>query len=205
MPERIRVALIDDDAAVLDSLRLYLELNGVMVSAFTSAEAFLAILGPEGPVDCVVADVRMPGLSGIELVGQMQARNGSLPVILITAHGDIDMAVAAIKLGAFDFIEKPFDETRLLESIHAAVTRAGRIREQQIDLQDLRRRVNSLTERQREVMELAAAGLSNKEIAMRLHISPRTVENHRAWMMERMGVGNLAELVRLVMWLGRTR
>lgn len=202
MPDQIRLALIDDDAAVLDSLRLYLASNGMVVSAFSTADAFLAAAGPAGTVDCVVADVRMPGLSGIDLVKEMKARGGTPPIILITAHGDIDMAVAAIKLGAFDFLEKPFDERRLLESIRAAVGAARRAHAEAPDLAELQRRADSLTDRQREVMTLAAAGLSNKEIAMRLRISPRTVENHRAWMMERMEARNLAELVRMVMQLG---
>lgn len=201
MSDQIRIALIDDDAAVLDSLRLYIELNGVIVCSFSTAEAFLAILGSVGTVDCVVADVRMPGLSGIDLVRKMQALNSSLPIILITAHGDVDMAVAAIKLGAFDFIEKPFDERRLLESINTAVGQTRPVQEEAADLEELRERAEGLTDRQREVMELAAAGLSNKEIAVRLRISPRTVENHRAWMMERMEARNLAELVRMVMRL----
>jgi two-component system response regulator FixJ len=203
MPRRIRVALIDDDAAVLDSLRLYLERNDVVVSSFSTADAFLAILGDASSVDCVVADVRMPGLSGIDLVREMRAHNGKRPIILITAHGDVDMAVAAIKLGAFDFIEKPFDERRLLESIRTAVEQVFPAQTPAAnDVDELKQRVAGLTDRQRQVMELAAAGLSNKEIALRLGISPRTVENHRAWMMERMGARNLAELIRLVTRLG---
>lgn len=202
MAEETRIALIDDDEAVLDSLRLYLERNDVAVRGFSTADAFLAAASPGDAVDCIVADVRMPGLSGMDLVRVMQARNSRTPIILITAHGDVDMAVAAIKLGAFDFIEKPFDEKRLLESIGKAVDRAGHAQRRDADIEELRRRAGNLTERQREVMELAAAGLSNKEIAMRLRISPRTVENHRAWMMERMGARNLAELVRMAMQLG---
>jgi two-component system, LuxR family, response regulator FixJ len=201
MLKRIRIALIDDDAAVLDSLRLYLERNDVVVSAFSTADAFLAILGDTGSVDCVVADVRMPGLSGIDLVREMATRSTKLPIILITAHGDVDMAVAAIKLGAFDFIEKPFDESRLLESIRQAIEVAAEEPAASEDDQ-LKQRIAGLTDRQRQVMKLAAAGLSNKEIAIRLGISPRTVENHRAWMMERMGARNLAELIRLVAQLG---
>lgn len=198
-----RVALIDDDAAVLDALRLYLERNDVAVSSFSTADAFLASFGQSKDADCIVADVRMPGLSGIDLVREVRSRTGCPPIILITAHGDVDMAVAAIKLGAFDFIEKPFDERRLLESIRAAVSPP--LPGQQAathDLAELKERVAGLTERQRQVMELAASGLSNKEIALRLGISPRTVENHRAWMMERMGARNLADLVRLVTRLG---
>lgn len=202
MPRSNRVALIDDDAAVLDALRLYLERNDVAVSSFSTADAFLASLAKTGGVDCIVADVRMPGLSGIDLIRETRSRASSPPIILITAHGDVDMAVAAIKLGAFDFIEKPFDERRLLESIRTAVNQSPVHPVAPRDLAELKERVAGLTDRQRQVMELAASGLSNKEIALRLGISPRTVENHRAWMMERMGARNLADLVRLVTRLG---
>jgi two-component system response regulator FixJ len=205
MADDIRVALIDDDAAVLDSLRLYLELNGVRVACFTSTELFLATKDIERSFDCVVADVRMPGLSGIDLVKNISELGVSVPIVLITAHGDVDMAVGAIKLGAFDFIEKPFDERRLLEGIQTAVKQARHIEEDTVELRELRTRVDSLTERQQEVMDLAAGGLSNKEIAVRLRISPRTVEIHRAWMMERMQARNLAELVRMVMRLRARR
>jgi two-component system response regulator FixJ len=201
MIDDIHIALVDDDPAVLDSLRLYLERNGVRVSCFLAAEEFLATKNFERTFDCVVSDVRMPGLSGIDLVRETVAQGGSIRVILITAHGDVEMAVGAIKLGAFDFIEKPFDEKRLLDRIRQAVGHARHARDDAADLQQLRARVDSLTHRQREVMELAAAGLSNKEIALRLRISPRTVEIHRAWMMERMQAHNLAELVRIVMQL----
>src|SRR5262249_38071346 len=115
MVDDIHIALIDDDPAVLDSLRLYLERNGVRVACFLAADEFLATKDFERSFDCVVSDVRMPGLSGIDLVRETVAQGGSIRVILITAHGDVEMAVEAIKLGAFDFIEKPFDEKRLLD------------------------------------------------------------------------------------------
>ena len=201
MPDGPKIALIDDDAAVLDSLRLFFERKGMLVSCFSTAEAFLAMWDSVRSLDCIVADVRMPGISGVDLVQRMHAMGCSIPVILITAHGDVDMAVAAIKLGAFDFIEKPFNEVRLLESIRKAIGDMRHAYQQDAELSELRTRAQSLSERQREVMELAAAGLSNKEIALRLRISPRTVENHRAWMMERMEARNLAELVRIVMRL----
>jgi FixJ family two-component response regulator len=201
MANDIQIGLIDDDPAVLDALRLFLERNSVRVSCFAAAELFLATKDIEGSFDCVVADVRMPGLSGVDLVREMAARGISVPIILITAHGDVEMAVGAIKLGAFDFIEKPFDERRLLEIIRTTVSRTRHARDDAADLRKLRARADSLSERQREVMELAAAGLANKEIALRLRISPRTVEIHRAWMMERMQARNLAELVRMVMRL----
>jgi two-component system response regulator FixJ len=201
MVEPLRVALVDDDEAVLDSLRLYLARQGIAAACFASADAFLGASPAVGAFDCVVADVRMPGLSGLDLVRRLRERNISLPVVLITGHGDIDMAVSAIKLGAADFIEKPFDEARLLESVRNAAAMAQRRQSASTRLAELRARHDSLSERQREVMELAAAALSNKEIAKRLGISPRTVEIHRAWMMSRMGARNLAELVRMEMEL----
>ena len=196
------VALIDDDAAVLDSLQLYLERQGMVTSSFSSASEFLAALGSNGRFDCAVADVRMPAMSGLELVQRLAAEANNIPVILITGHGDVEMAVAAIKLGAFDFIEKPFDEARLLGSIRTAIDASQRTQENAAELSELRERVESLSERQRQVMKLAARGLSNKEIGARLGISPRTVEVHRAWVMERMNARNVAELVRMVMQLG---
>ena len=147
----------------------------------------------------MVADVRMPGMSGLDLTRRFAEEGRDTPVILITGHGDIDMAVAAIKLGAFDFIEKPFDERRLLEAIRKAADARPPAPPESAELADLRARFKALSERQRQVLELAAAGLSNKEIAGRLGISFRTVEIHRSWMMERMGARNLAELVRMDM------
>ncbi|HET7806694.1 MAG TPA: response regulator [Pseudolabrys sp.] len=196
----MHVALIDDDPAVLDSLALYLKRQAIAVTCFDTADAFIAT-GQNLPFDCVVADVRMPGLSGIDLVRRFGEEGSAMPIILITGHGDIDMAVAAIKLGAFDFIEKPFDESRLLESIRSATSDASARQRTAAGLAEKRARLESLTGRQRQVLDLAVAGLSNKQIAERLGISFRTVENHRAWMMERMGARNLAELVRMHMML----
>lgn len=199
----MHVALIDDDPAVLDSLRLYLERQGLTVASFASADAFVAERKPSPSLDCIVADVRMPGLSGLDLVRRLAGEGCATPIILITGHGDIDMAVAAIKQGAFDFIEKPFDESRLLESIRSAVDAARSRHLASAELAELRKRFDGLTERQREVLQLAVEGLSNKEIAIRLGISFKTVESHRAWMMERMGARNVAELVRMEMQLRR--
>ena len=201
MTDDIHIALIDDDPAILDSLRLYLERNGVRTSCFSAAEEFLATIKARSLFDCVVTDVRMPGLSGIDLVRETISLGNAIPIILITAFGEVEMAVAAIKLGAFDFLEKPFDEKRLLKSIQDALGRAPESQDDYADLKELRVRAGTLSDRQREVMELAATGLSNKEIALRLRISPRTVENHRAWVMERMRARNLAELVRKVIRL----
>ncbi len=141
----------------------------------------------------------MPGMTGLELVNRLKADGFAAPVILITGHGDVDMAVAAIKVGAFDFIEKPFDEARLLASIRNAIDKQKQPEPGAAELAKLRARFDTLSTRQRQVMELAVTGLSNKEIGAQLKISPKTVENHRAWVMERIGARNIAELVRIAM------
>jgi two-component system response regulator FixJ len=199
MANSIHIALIDDDAAVLDSLRLYFARHELKASCFNAAEEFLAAVDRSAQFDCVVSDVRMPGMSGLDLVGHLNARGFARAIILITGHGDVDMAVAAIKIGAFDFIEKPFDENRLLASIRNALEQGREQRSNAAELEQLQSKFNSLSLRQRQVMELAVAGLSSKEIGMRLKISSKTVENHRAWVMERIGARNLAELVRMAM------
>jgi RNA polymerase sigma factor (sigma-70 family) len=201
MVDAIQIALIDDDEAVLDSLALYLARQDVQASGFKATEEFLAALDRSAHFDCVVSDVRLPGQSGLDLVRLLNERRYARPIILITGHGDIDMAVSAIKIGAFDFIEKPFDESRLLASIRNAVEKSRRSATDAVELERLQARFDTLSARQRQVMELTVAGLSNKEIALRLEISTKTVENHRAWLMERIGARNLAELVRIAMQL----
>src|SRR5262249_54874682 len=151
------------------------------------------------PFDCVVSDVRLPGMSGLDMVRALADRRFARPIILITGHGDIDMAVSAIKIGAFDFIEKPFDEARLLASVRNAVEKSRESASDAAEIEQLRTRFDSLSARQRQVMELTVGGLSNKEIALQLDISAKTVENHRAWVMERIGARNLADLVRMAM------
>ena len=197
--EPIHIALVDDDAAVLDSLRLYCARHHVTTSCFASAEALLADLDEGTQPECIVSDIRMPGMSGLDLLHRLKERRGAAPLILITAVGDIAMAVSAVKNGAFDFIEKPFEESRLLAGIRTAVA----LRRQQAsdagEVEKLRSRFDMLSTRQRQVMELVVAGMSNKEIAYRLDISHKTVENHRAWLMERMDAKSLAELVRIAM------
>jgi two-component system response regulator FixJ len=199
MADPIHLALIDDDPAVRDSLQLYFARQRVGATSFESVENFLDVMRRGEVFDCVVSDVRMPGMSGLDLVHRLVACGSISPIILITGHADIDMAVAAVKAGAFDFIEKPFDERRLLASIRDAVEK-GRQRANDAAAQGgMQARFRMLSARQRQVMELAAAGLSNKEIGAQLNISPKTVENHRAWVMERIGARNIAELVRIVM------
>jgi two-component system response regulator FixJ len=191
------VALIEDDSAVLESLGTLLKNRGMTIECFTSADDFLA-RSKSLVLSCIVSDIRMPGLSGLELQRELIKRGSTVPLILITGHGDIAMAVNAIKLGAFDFIEKPFDDQKLTQSIRRAIEHNKRLRTEQDEIASVLARAAVLSDRQREVMHLAAKGLSNKEIALCLKISPRTVENYRAWVMEKMGAGNLAELVRMV-------
>lgn len=198
------VALIEDDEAVLRSLTLLLQGNGLAVRAYASALDFLA--DEEGwPPKCVVSDIRMPGMSGLELLRELKAGDVPVPIILITGHGDIAMAVQAIKQGAFDFIEKPFDDERLTASIAEAIESGQRARVEQIERELLTARVAELSPRQVEVMHLVADGFSNKEIAQQLAISPRTVENYRAWVMEKLDARNLADLVRKVIALTTDR
>jgi len=199
MSDRIHVALIDDDAAVLDALRYYLARQSIKTSTFQAAKEFLEALDRREQFDCVVSDVRMPGMSGFDLMTQLNERGYAGPVILITGHGDVEMAVGAIKNGAFDFIEKPFDEARLLASIRQGAERTRQTKSEAAEIDELQARFDSLSARQREVMELAVAGLSSKEIGIRLSISPKTVENHRAWVMERIGARNVADLIRKAM------
>jgi len=199
MPDRLHVALIDDDAAVLDALRYYLARQSIRASTFQAARDFLEALDRHEQFDCVVSDVRMPGMSGLDLMKHLNERGYAGPVILITGHGDVDMAVGAIKNGAFDFIEKPFDEARLLTSIRQGAERMRQNKSEAAEIDELQTRFDSLSARQREVMELAVAGLSSREIGIRLNISPKTVENHRAWVMERIGARNVADLIRKAM------
>lgn len=194
------IAVVDDDQAVLRSIRMLLENRGMSVRCYESAAALLGAISEDRP-SCVVSDVRMPDLSGLELQQELKKEHASVPLILITGHGDISMAVKAIKEGAFDFIEKPFDDERLIGSIETAMERAGKLLAEESEIAQLRSRVSELSPRQREVMELVAQGLANKEIAQKLDLSPRTVENYRAWAMEKMGASNLADLVRMVVTL----
>jgi two-component system response regulator FixJ len=197
MADQIHIALIDDDEAVLDALWHYLARHAIKASCFKAAEDFLTALDQHEQFDCIVSDVRMPQMSGLELIQHLN--EGSRPVILITGHGHVDMAVTAIKNGAFDFIEKPFDEARLLASIHRAVEKGRQSESAAAEREKLQSRFNALSQRQRQVMELAAVGLSSKEIGIQLRISPKTVDNHRSWVMERMGARNLADLIRMAM------
>ncbi len=190
------VIIVDDDPAVRDSLALLLEQENFTVETFQSAEAFLASC--RLPVrSCAIVDVRMTGLDGIGLQSELSSRRIALPVIFLTGHGSIPMSVRAMKAGAVDFLTKPVTRSALLESVHAALLESDRRRSQADADQRARARVDCLTERERDVMMLAAQGLANKEIARRLSISHRTVEIHRARIMRKTGAATLLDLVHL--------
>lgn len=192
------VSLIDDDPSILDALSLLLQTNGIDTEAYPSAEEFIAADARPG---CIVCDVRMPGLTGLDLLNKLSVRGDTRPIILLTGHGDIAMAVEAIKLGAFDFIEKPFDNEHLVSVISNALRLAETSHRDQVALSELRERHRTLSDRQRDTMRLLLRGLANKEIARELGISPRTVEVHRTWVMNKMGAKTLADLIRKCMAL----
>ena len=205
MQKSTRIALVDDDKAVLSSLTTYLGKSGYDVEPFDQAGPLLEAISSGSSFKCIVSDVRMPGLSGLELQRELTARGIRCPLILITGYGDIATAVASVKAGAHDFLEKPFDEERLRESISAAVSQTDETHEADDYLQQIQARVAGLPERQHQVMLLAAQGFTNKEIAKRMDITVRTVESYRSLVMERTGAKNLAELIRMAMRLGMVR
>jgi RNA polymerase sigma factor (sigma-70 family) len=192
------IYVVDDDDAFRDSLRWLLESAGYRVAVFPSAERFLASYRP-GPNACLLLDVRMPGLSGIELQAELNRRGDAVPIIFITGHGDVPMAVEAVKMGAFDFIEKPCADSRLLALIERVSTQGGTARHEQAQRLSAAVRLRTLTEREREVLDLVVVGKKNKQIAEGLGISVKTVEAHRARAMEKMGAASIAEVVRAMM------
>lgn len=191
------VHIVDDDAAVRDSLSLLLELKGIAAHAYASAEAFLEAY--DGQPGCVVVDLRMPGMSGLALQAELKRRGIALPVVMVTAYGDVPTARAALKAGAFDFVEKPIEEERLLATLEAALRMAQAERATAEELADFRARLERLTAREREVLDMVVEGRHNREIAEALAISPRTVEVYRARMMEKLHVRRLPDLVRLML------
>ena len=196
IPDPTHLIVIDDDEAVRDALGVLLETAGYRVDVFASAEDCLATPQALG-AGCVLADVRMPGMSGLDLQKHLATDRQAPPVILITGHGNVAMAVAALKAGAADFIEKPFDEGDLLRSIARVLESDQDRRRTAARIEELRERLASLTPREREVMDLVTRGHSNKSVALNLGISPRTVEIHRGRAMEKMGALSIADLVRI--------
>ena len=201
MPPRGKVYIVDDDDAMRDSLQFLLGAADFSVTVFETASGFLEAL-PGLDYGCVVSDVRMPGIDGIELLQRLKASHPKFPVIIMTGHGDIRLAVEAMKLGAVDFLEKPFEDDRLTTMIEAAIRQAAPAAKSEAIAQDIAARVASLSPRERQVMEGLIAGLSNKLIAREYDISPRTIEVYRANVMTKMQAGSLSELVRLAMRAG---
>lgn len=194
------IHVVDDEAPVRTALVMLAESAGHHAQAHASAEDFLKNAG-QGASGCVVADVRMPGMSGLELQTEMKRRGMELPMIVITGHGDVAMAVQALKAGALGFLEKPFDDDVFLASVSEALEAFDRHDRERRAMADVEARVDALTQREREIMTLIAQGLSNREAARDLSISVRTVENHRARVMEKMQAKNLSDLVRMVLRL----
>ena len=197
MAEPVQIALVEDDAAVLDSLQLYLARQDLETSCFGAAQDLLDAVDGGAQFNCIVSDVRMPGMSGLDLVRHLVARSVVAPIILITGHGDIDMAVSAIKSGAFNFIEKPFDEARLLASIRNALEIARQRTLDAAETKELHLRLQTLSERQRQVMELAVAGLSNKEIGRRLNVTDGTIKVHLHHIFQKLDISNRTSLAAL--------
>jgi two-component system, LuxR family, response regulator FixJ len=190
------VFLIDDDAGVRDSLSLLLSLKNISTQPFASADSFLETYTPERS-GCVLTDLRMPGMTGLELQTAMRERHIELPIVVFTAHGDVATARAALKNGAFDFLEKPVDEEMLLDVLRNALRVDRERRSAATERSTSGQRRDRLTEREREILKLLTVGHSNREIAAQLGISPRTVEVHKARIMEKLECRSLAELIRV--------
>ncbi|MEA2345937.1 MAG: two-component system, LuxR family, response regulator FixJ [Thermoanaerobaculia bacterium] len=203
MSQNGRVYVIDDDAAMRDSLDFLLGSAGFNVRLFETAQVFLNEL-PDLAIGCVVTDIRMPGMDGMELLRQLNSISNArrLPVIVMTGHGDIPLAVEAMKLGALDFLEKPFEDDRLIGMIETALSENESGAKDHAITADMTARVASLTQRERQVMQGLVTGQSNKVIAREYDISPRTVEVYRANVMTKMQAGSLSELVRFAIRAG---
>ncbi|PLY13946.1 MAG: DNA-binding response regulator [Sedimenticola sp.] len=194
------VFIVDDDQEVRDALQLLMESVGLRVQAFSSAQAYLDQFDPELP-GCLVLDVRMPGMSGLDLQAKLVEERLHPPIVIITGHGDVPMAVRAVQAGAVDFVQKPFNDQALLDSVHRALSRDAEQRGEASRLQDIQGRFNRLTPREQEVLELVIAGKRNKVIAADLGISQSTVEAHRAKVMEKMEANTLSDLMRMMLAL----
>ncbi len=194
------VFIVDDDEPVRDSLKMLMRSVGLNAETFSGAAEFLEAYDPDRP-GCLVLDIRMPGMSGMELQEKLNEVHAILPIIFITGHGDVPMAVKAIQYGAADFIQKPFRDQDLLDRINKAIEQDASNRAQLLETRDIEERLSNLTPREKEVLELIVDGRPNKVIAADLEVSQRTVEIHRARVMDKMRASSLAHLVRMVMRL----
>ena len=201
MSDRPPIHIVDDDEAARESLSFLLGAAGHAVKTFDSAGAFLKALAGMA-VSCVVTDIRMPGIDGLELMRRLTAEGHRFPVIMITGHGDVPLAVEAMKLGAFDFLEKPFDDDTMIAAINAALHRVETDIESQRENSEIGERLDGLSPRERQVLDGLVAGQPNKAIGRDLGISPRTVEIYRAKVMDKMKASSLSELVRLAVRVG---
>ncbi len=189
------VYIVDDDELIRDSLRTLVKSVGLQAETFSSAHQFLETILSDRP-GCLVLDIRMPGLSGLDLQSELQKMHVSLPIIFITGHGTVPMSVRAMKAGAIDFLSKPFEDQELLDTIQQAIKKHNHIRIKENEINDIRRLVQSLTSREHEVLVHVISGMLNKQIADDLKVSENTVKTHRARLMRKMEVESLAELVR---------
>ena len=192
------VQVVDDDPHLLKSLRWLLESVGLTVATFASAQDFLTDFDPAQP-GCVLLDIRMPGMSGLELTQLLQSQNIAIPIILFTGHGEVSMAVQSMKDGAFDFIEKPYNEQKLLDRINDAIECDRRTRRASAEREEVVSQIARLTPREREVMDLIVEGLANKQMAVRLGISEKTVEVHRARARKKLGADSVADLIKIAL------
>jgi two-component system response regulator FixJ len=199
---RPTIFVVDDDSAVRDALKLLLRSVGQAVETYGSAQEFLDAYTEDRP-GCLVLDIRMPGMSGLELQQKLNEKHSILPIIFITGHGDVPMAVEAMQAGAVDFIQKPFRDQDLIDRINQALEKDSSNRAALGERNDIRRRLETLTPREREVLDLVVHGKANKVIAGDLKLSQRTVEIHRARVMEKMQASSLAHLVRMVLEVGQ--
>lgn len=190
------IHIVDDDSAVRNALSLLMEAEGLQVRAYASAEEFLEGVTP-ATKGCLLLDVRMPGLSGLELQQALRKKRINLPVIIMTGYADVPMAVQAMKAGALEFIEKPFDNERLLQQVHVCLQKCEQLQTEQVQLQAAGEKTARLTRRERQVMDMLVQGCQNRAIAEKLGISPRTVEIHRARVMEKLEAHSLSDVVRI--------
>jgi two-component system response regulator FixJ len=195
------IYVIDDDEAVRQSLEFLLKTAGLTVRGFDSAKAFIEVL-PQIRSGCIITDVRMPGITGMDLLRKIKELGIEVPVIVITGHGDISLAVEAMKIGAVDFLEKPFDDDTLLASVRGSLNRSADRVQRNAELSQINDRLAALSNRERQVLDGLVAGKANKAIAFDLGISPRTVEIYRANLMTKMAANSLSDLVRMAMMAG---